>query len=289
MDFENIEDLPSDGEGSTWEEQVLSYNLNDCKILKVLYEKYKYDIELRKKLSKLENVNLLNSTEPDIAKKLLAKWLSQKMGISEFDLRSKGTDRKQVSIKEIIFPYVHFETEFFNNILQRFQSLVLTNNESFDLNVSYQNIEISYGLGGIHAAPNNVIVESNDEYIIKSLDATSYYPHLAFKNNLSPEHIPAEIFVPLYEGLFEKRKSIPKSDPQNYVYKIVLNSLFGLTNDKFSFLRDRAVTLAICINGQLLLSMLIEKVTTQIPDTKLIMANTRYHWCCKTPLYAGNP
>lgn len=274
LDFDNIEDLPSDGEGNTWEEQVLSYNLNDCKILKVLYEKYKYDIELRKKLTKLENVNLLNSTEPDIAKKLLAKWLSQKMGISEFDLRSKGTDRKQVNIREIIFPYVHFETEFFNNVLQRFQSLVLTNNESFDLNVSYQNIEISYGLGGIHAAPNNVIVESNDEYIIKSLDATSYYPHLAFKNNLSPEHIPAETFIPLYEGLFEKRKSIPKSDPQNYVYKIVLNSLYGLTNDKFSFLRDRAVTLAICINGQLLLSMLIEKITTQIPDAKLIMANT---------------
>ena len=47
-----------------------------------------------------------------------------------------------------------------------------------------------------------------------------------------------------------------------------------MTNDKFSFLRDRLVTLSICINGQLLLSMLMEKILLEIPGTQSIMMNT---------------
>ena len=79
---------------------------------------------------------------------------------------------------------------------------------------------------------------------------------------------------PLYKGLFERRKQIPKKDPTNYILKICLNSLYGMTNDQFSFLRDRLVTLAICINGQLLLSMLVERLTNEIPNCQLIMMNT---------------
>ena len=39
-------------------------------------------------------------------------------------------------------------------------------------------------------------------------------------------------------------------------------------------MRDRQFTLAICINGQLLLSQLFEAIILGIPDSKLIMANT---------------
>lgn len=53
-----------------------------------------------------------------------------------------------------------------------------------------------------------------------------------------------------------------------------MNATYGLTNDKFSFLRDRQVTLAICINGQLLLSMLLEQMLISIPECKTIMMNT---------------
>lgn len=47
-----------------------------------------------------------------------------------------------------------------------------------------------------------------------------------------------------------------------------------LSNDKYSFLKDRMVTLSICINGQLLLSMVFEDLIESIPDSKLIMLNT---------------
>ena len=98
LDLDNIEDMPSQGEGDNWEEMVLHYNLNDVIATKELYHKYYYEIDLRKTLTQRENINLLNSTEPDLAKKLFAKYLSKAMNIPERDLRSMRTERKYVSI-----------------------------------------------------------------------------------------------------------------------------------------------------------------------------------------------
>ncbi len=274
MDFENIEDMPSEGDGDTWLEQILSYNLNDVLATKKLFDTHYHEIKLRKELTKSTGVNILNSTEPDMAKKIFARHLSKAMNISEKDLRTMGTYRKEVSVKDIIFPYIEFKTDGFNQVLQAFKNLNLASKERFDFTYKYQGIDISFGLGGIHAAPKNKIFESNQDYVIKTFDAVSYYPHLMFQNDLCPAHLPKEVFLPLYKGFYLQRKQIPKSDPTNYIYKILLNSSYGLTNDEFSFLRDRLVTLAICINGQLLLAMLMEKLTLEIPNSQMIMLNT---------------
>ena len=67
---------------------------------------------------------------------------------------------------------------------------------------------------------------------------------------------------------------IPKSDPKNYVYKIILNSTYGLSGDENSFLYDPKFTMQITVNGQLLLSMLYEMLLEAIPDAKPLMQNT---------------
>jgi hypothetical protein len=273
LDLENIEDMPSQGFGDNWEQLVLSYNLNDVLATKKLYEKYNYEIDLRKHLTKREGINLLNSTEPDLAKKLFSKYLSSAMKISENDLRTLSTNREVVNISDIIFPYVEFKTDKFKTVLSEFKKLSLKEYDKFEFIVNY-GIDIVYALGGIHAAPNNTIVESDDKYVIKSLDVVSYYPNLMIRNGLCPQHLPKNIFLKLYEGFFIERRNTPKSDPRNYILKILLNSTYGLTNDKYSFLRDRAVTLAICINGQLLLTMLAEELSISIPEFQLIMMNT---------------
>lgn len=274
IDFENIEDLPSDGEGSNWEEQVLSYNLNDVLATKALFYKYIYEIDIRNKLSKRENVFLLNSTEPDMAKKLFAKYLSSAMKISKFDLFSMGTDRDNVVVKDIIFPYVNFITPKLQQVHKEFLSLELQTQDKFEKVVNLGGIDITYALGGIHGSVSNRVVSPEEDESIETLDVQSFYPNLAIRNNLSPEHLPKEVFCSLYEGFFEERKNIPKSDPRNYILKILLNSAYGMTNDKFSFLRDRQMTLSICINGQLLLTMLFEELLEKIPESRLIMINT---------------
>lgn len=274
IDFENIEDLPSDGEGNTWEEQVLSYNLNDVLATKALFYKYKYEVDLRNTLSYREKVNLLNSTEPDMAKKLFAKYLSKAMKISEYDLRSMGTERDVVEIKDIILPYTEYKTPALQEVLEDFKKLSLGREDKFEKVVNLGGIDITFALGGIHGSVKASKVDSTDTETIESLDVQSFYPNLAIRNGWHPDHLPKEIFCNLYESFFDERKSIPKSDPRNYILKILLNSAYGMTNDKFSFLRDRQMTLAICINGQILLTMLFEELLESIPGSRLIMINT---------------
>ena len=273
MDLENIEDMPSQGEGDNWEEMVLSYNLNDVIATKELYTRFKHEIDIRRAITLRDNINVMNSTEPDMAKKLFGKYLSRAMRIPLNDLRSMSTIRDIVEVKDIIFPYVSFQKPIFQEVLAHFQTLRLENKANFEKVVTYKGIPIVYGLGGIHAAPKNKIFESDEKRIIKSLDVVSFYPNLMIRNNLCPAHLPKDVFLPLYEGFFNERRSIPKSDPRNYILKILLNSTYGLTNDEYSFLRDRAVTLSICINGQLLLTMLLEMLAEKIP-LDLVMMNT---------------
>ena len=270
MDLENIEDMPRE----LTLENVLYYNLNDVIATKKLYNNYYHEIELRKVLTKSENVNLMNSTEPDMAKKLFLHYLSEETGIPKKELQEYRTERQLMKIKNIIFPYVSFTTENFNLILKSFQNLEMYPGKDFELSIPYQGISIDYGLGGLHAAPKNVMVETGNGFTLKTVDATSYYPHLAFQNNLCPAHLPKETFLRLYKGFYLKRKEIPKTNPKNYILKILLNASYGLMNDQFSFLKDPLVGLTICINGQLLLSMLVEKVTTTIPKSKVVMINT---------------
>lgn len=274
MDLDNIEDMPSQGEGDNWEEKVLSYNLNDVIATKELYIRHKKDIELRIALTNREGINLMNSSEPDMSKKIFSKYLSRAMKIPESDLRSMSTNRLLVPVKDIILPYVEFKSDILNMVKKEFEKLELYEADKPEFNIKFGGTDITYALGGIHGSAKNKIVESDDNYIIKSCDVASFYPNLAIRNKLHPEHIPQEVFCNLYESLYDERKIIPKSDPRNYILKITLNAVYGLSNDKFSFLRDRQFTLAICINGQLLLSMLFEKIILEIPDSKLIMCNT---------------
>jgi len=110
--------------------------------------------------------------------------------------------------------------------------------------------------------------------VLIDVDYASFYPHISFRNNLHPKHIPEPIFNRIYEGFYKDRKLYDKKDPRNYVLKIILNGSYGLSKDKYAYLYDPKWQLAICINGQLILTLLTEKVFDVIPDAEIIFENT---------------
>jgi hypothetical protein len=54
---------------------------------------------------------------------------------------------------------------------------------------------------------------------------------------------------------------------------IILNATYGLSNNEYSYLYDPKLTLAITVNGQLLISMLVERMVLEI-KASCIAANT---------------
>jgi hypothetical protein len=280
MDWKNIMDMPIHHTTEVVEAQIpeiIKYCINDVKSTKQIMHLSKEQINLRKALTDEYNIDLFSASEPRISKELFLHFLSKSTRIRKSNLRQMRTSREQIIFKDIILPYISFETATFQNLLKKFQDVVLYPGETkggFKYSVQYKGVKTDYGLGGIHGARTSKVYNSDEDMIIMSSDVVSFYPNLAIRNGWAPAHLPKEEFCEQYEWFFEERKKIPKSDPRNYVYKIILNSTYGLSNDENSFLYDPQFTMSITINGQLSLTMLYEMICEGIPGAIPLMQNT---------------
>lgn len=279
MDWQNVEEMPHPHyepvTDSNQLKSIVTYCFNDVLSTKKILEHSKEQIVLRQNLTREYKIDLYSASEPRISKELFLHFLSQKIGWEKADIKRLRTPRPYIILAECILPYVQFKTETFNGVLEYFRKKVITSTkEGFKHSITYKGVTTDYGLGGIHGAAAAGVYEAQPGWTIMTSDVTSFYPNLAIKNGFHPEHLPKKEFGELYEWFFEERKKIPKSDPKNYVYKLILNSTYGLTGDENSFLYDPRMTMQITINGQLLLSMLYEMVCEEIPEAIPLMQNT---------------
>ena len=281
MDWQNIVDMPihHSTEVTSLKQisEIIRYCKNDVKSTKKIMMLSKKQIELRKTLTDEYNINLFSASEPKISKELFAHFLSKQTGIKKYDLKNLRTKREQIVVSDIILDYVQFKTATFQKLLSVFKDVVIYPDQTkggFKYSIQYKGVKTDFGLGGIHGARKAGVYKSDSEMIIMTSDVTSFYPNLAIRNKWSPAHLPKEEFCELYEWFFDERKKISKKDVRNYVYKIILNSTYGLSNDENSFLYDPEFTMRITINGQLSLAMLYEMLTEGIPGSVPLMQNT---------------
>lgn len=281
MDWQNILDMPIHHETKITKQKqldvIIGYCINDVDATKEIFNRSKSLITLRKNLTDQYDINLYSASEPRISKELFAYYLSRELKIPKYELKKLRTFRSVIRIKDLILDYIKFETPYFNNLLDKFNTVELNPNQTkggFKYSIDYRGVRTHFGLGGAHGAAKAGVYESDDDNIIMSSDVTSFYPNLAIMNKISPAHLDKNAFCELYEWFFEERKKIPKSDPMNYVYKIILNSTYGLSNDKNSFLYDPQFTMFITVNGQLSLMMLYEMIMEAIPEAIPLLQNT---------------
>jgi hypothetical protein len=258
-------------------EKIIEYCSNDVASTKAIMQLSKNQINLRKDLTQEYKINLYNSSDPSISKKLFLLFLEKKTGISQNELKKMKTLRNKIEVKDILLPYINFKTKEFKDLLNEYNNLTINPDKikgAFKYILKHKNVKTEYGLGGIHGAIDNGIYESKEGMIILSVDVKSFYPNLAIKNKWAPDHLPKEVFCEQYEWFYNERVKIPKKDPRNYGYKIILNSTYGLSIDKTSFLYDPLLGMSITINGQMLLSMLYEELSLNIPNSIPLIQNT---------------
>ena len=280
MDWHNVQDMPLHHstviKSKKQIDDIIKYCINDVESTKKIMTLCKEQIGLRGALTDEYNISLYSASEPRISKELFLHFLQKETGISKYELRDGRTYRKEIHVNDILLPYLKFDVPEFNDLLTKFKSLVLDAENlkgSLKYNVKYRGVPVDFGLGGVHGAKRGIYIPKEGMTIMSS-DVVSYYPNLAIRNGWSPAHLPSDQFCQLYEWFFNERKKIPKSNPKNYVYKIILNSTYGLSNDKHSFLFDPELTMRITINGQLTLMMLFTMLSEKIPGAIPIMTNT---------------
>lgn len=136
------------------------------------------------------------------------------------------------------------------------------------LEIDVAGVPHSFGWGGLHGAIGGAVHRKG---LIIHVDVTSYYPSLMIEYGLltrNCEH--PERFREIYDKRVELKKAGKKKEQAPY--KITLNSTYGISKAKQSKKSyDPLMANNVCINGQLLLLDLIEKLEGYC---ELIQSNT---------------
>lgn len=128
------------------------------------------------------------------------------------------------------------------------------------------------GFGGIHGAREKYHYICDGNTLIIHVDVASYYPSLMiFWNLLTRNARKPERFKQIYNRRLELKHQGKKKEQAPL--KIVINGTFGISKDKNNAAYDPRNANLICINGQLLLIDLIEKLEA-VPSFELIQSNT---------------
>lgn len=261
-------------------DSILEYNLND---VLATYEFYKKSLEkniVRKDIKTKYGLECTNWNNGKIGEELILKLYCEKTGKNYWDIKKLRSPRNSINLKDCIPNNINFSSKEFNELLDFYKRSIVTETKgSISKDVIYKGIKYTYGTGGVHAAIRPGLYKSDKEYIIKSLDVASLYPNIPIVYGFYIEHLGKE-FLEVYKNDIVDIRLAEKAKPKNIQNKAIIDGLkesanipYGKSNDENSFLYDPLYCLKTTITGQLLISMICERLSN-IPDSQMLMVNT---------------
>jgi len=303
MDWYNLQEMPihHTTEITTQDEIdiIVDYCRNDVKSTKKIMHLCKDQINLRKTIGNKYDMPCYNFSNTKIGSELLLKLYCERTGKDPRIIKKTGTIRNQIIMKDIVFPYISFKTEVFQQFLEKVKSTVIKNTKGgFKHSVKFKGYNFDFGTGGIHQCIKSGIYEVDDEFVIKDLDVASLYPSIAIVNKMFPAHLGVDFYNVYKEDvvdvrLAEKAKKALGDKAIVEGFKEAANATYGNSNSHHSWLYDPQYTMQTTINGQLMIVMLVEELMLELNDAVLLQVNTdgasiklkatdvpRYHEIC---------
>lgn len=300
----NIIDLPFEPDHIVVYEEIekIIYYCNNDVDITAFHRNYKEgDISFRRDLTKLYNVNLINSNNTNIAKAIIKKFYCEETGIKFDDFKNKRTFYQHIDLYTCISPKIRFSTPKYQHLLNTIKNKRILpfkvdrkemnprtgkwikEKKQFEYILKTKYLTHTIGLGGIHSNNYSEELFENKLYEYIDVDVDSFYPWLIVNEGLFPKHLGPE-FVRVYkEKILEVRMkakrlakegiNIDENTIINEALKNTANATFGLTKSMFSWLYDPHVATYICISGQLFLCMLMERIE-EMTDCVIVYSNT---------------
>lgn len=266
---------------------LIPYNLDDTRETANFALVSAEAIQFRRDLVKQGLVagDVLNFNETKVGKQLMIQRLGDALCYdrSSGRKRARQTPRTHIALKDIIFPYIYFEHPEFQRVHQWMLAQTLAPSDLNEDKVSTKGVfagihatvngfQFDYGTGGIHGSVTNRRYQSDDDFVIEDIDVTGLYPSISNVNRLAPAHLDGPFQIE-YANLPIERAKYKKGTTGNALFKLGGNGTYGDTNNEFSPLYDPQYTMTITINGQLMLSMLAERLM-RVPTLEMIQINT---------------
>lgn len=179
---------------------------------------------------------------------------------------------KEVAMKKLTDQQTDDLTPYKRKLLNnRIKRLEEANVYQTELEMDVAGTPHKYAWGGLHGALPNYFIQQDDKHKILTVDVSSYYPSLMIQYGFVSRNIPSpKAFEDVYNTRIEAKNN---GDPKNKPLKLVLNTTYGASKNKFNDLYDPRQANAVCITGQLFLTDLIDKLEV-VQSFELIQSNT---------------
>lgn len=176
-------------------------------------------------------------------------------------LRSKDKLRQGLHVKNEFMDYVDQEvkdmwSELSHSIDFKFKKRKVVVEE-------FDNV-IEFGWGGLHGAPKGFIKAED----VRLMDVNSMYPNILINlNGLRDKTLE-------YQRILKYRLELKHAGKkkEQAPYKLILNSTYGLLNNKYSQLNNPCLAYSICVNGQIAVYELAKRLANV--GAKVININT---------------
>lgn len=235
-------------------EELTTYCLHDVRMTFKVFQEvyYKYEAQLGLiEYFKLDK-SMINKTEAQLSAYILGA-------------KKPNYPREDIVEFEIVNT---IKLSKYNNIMLWYEDY---NNRDFKkyLRANVYGVDTDFGWGGLHSARKKY---EGEKFIVNS-DVSSFYPSIMIEYGLLSRNVqnPGK-FKEIRDTRFKFKK---EKNPIEKSLKLVLNSTYGACLDVNNDLYDQRQGIAICVNGQLLLLDLIEKVELTFGDrAEFIQGNT---------------
>lgn len=235
-------------------EELTTYCIHDVRMTFKVFQEVYYKYEAQLGLIEYFNLDesMFNKTEAQLSAYILGA-------------KKPNYPREDVADFEIVKT---IELSKYNNIKQWYEDY---NNRDFKkyLRTNVYGVDTDFGWGGLHSARKKY---QGEGFIVNS-DVSSFYPSIMIEYGLLSRNVqnPTK-FKEIRDTRFKFKK---ERNPIEKSLKLVLNSTYGACLDVNNDLYDQRQGIAICVNGQLLLLDLIEKVELTFGDrVEFIQGNT---------------
>lgn len=264
MNYENVQELPIHFTKHLTEsekQEVLDYNLNDCKATKLLCQKCKASLELRTAIKKEFGLECYSKDGVRTGVDLLLKLYCESTGENEKDVKELRTYRPIINFTNIISSKIQFKSKEFTNLLHTLKNTsISTTKGALDFKVLYGGVLFVFGTGGLHSKDKPELIVPKEDEILLDCDVASLYPSILINYGFKPAHLSSE-FLEVYKHV--KNDRIVAKNAGNKLksetYKLSLNGLYGNLINSYSWAYDPQAAMGITINGQLFLTMLAER------------------------------
>lgn len=258
--------------------QVLRwYHGNDLHHTKELRGHLKQQMDLRIQLSKEYGVDVRSKSDAQIAEAVLTQELHQLTGQWPEGIKVEAGTRYKFQPA----PWLKFEHENMQYVFEVCKSLNyevgLSGRVSLPAQLEEMLIPIGkqkyqMGIGGLHSTEKKAAHFNRDGYLLADTDVESFYPMLMLLLGIFPERHPQ--LARVFKGIVDRRLAAKHAGQKAIAnaLKIVVNGTYGKLGEKHSIIYRPDGIIQVCLNGQLSLLMLIERL--ELAGIEVVSANT---------------